>query len=1069
MATIVQGNNNEPGLPEVSLPSFSNTPEAPASQEPLKLTITPGSAEAKPVEATTPDLNSTIQEALSNGYTAEELKAYLANSKGMSEDDADLKIVESVKAKVSQAKDVGYSDNDVLNYLISNGYDGKLADSAVQSTNFKDVPNTVDYKSNDLSEEDKAMEISDLYKNVYQKYSTLGKQVQGVFDTRAGIEARREVNQLNYAVSNKLKSEGIDSFIDPDSGEVMMRDKSGVVSEVDSSMIAGITNSKGEFAGAIAGAAAGARGGAIAGAAVGAAFPPAEAISIPVGTIAGGIMGSMAGASAGRGIDLAINAKKLSEDLTAKMYMSQMVEAGIFDGAVSVIGGSAIKLGAKGYKGIIKSYRYLTHGNPNGAFKALKENLNITDDQAKEMIANWEKLNKTKAPGGSFQEQAIGIVSQTGQGAETAVKSAAAQHERVATVVKQSIDARAKGVQRAVDTVADENVGKFVREDLKTYQDDVKAFYDVIKKQGAEAIDGTDFRFDLEKLAIAPVMKNIEKRLSNPIARERFLSYAARIESASSDRTFSGLLELRAAVNDFKYSKTLSTPDLEALNTVINKIDGQIGKAVRQYMPNNGKTWMENFSKAKSEYAKMKQLQENSLFRIVNRPGATEHSIQQALSRYGSDKDVDAEVFNQLVERLSASTRAKVEGAAIRNLVNKNTFGDAANLQAVDFPQLAEDLKGLNINTSEARNLVNVINEIAKVYKNDAVLSGLAGKTQIKQQAILSSSIGGMAQMAFVRSVWNAIYKYAPTHGARNLALISRVSKLLQNPLHARTADEILKEIPKEAQPEMRSLIKELQVEAAKKGPAKPQDFVKMYKQSKSGKLTVSDGALGKGVYLVNKVKNPTAEMNVIGHEVNMSRMATLDTISELVGRHVDIKEVRGIADLQKQLIEQGYLGISVDGKVMLFPESTLGTSIPKTVGKVDKGRTVYRGAPVAETAADLKPRSRKFIYVGDKDSASIYGSVTSKFTVPEGTKVLDLSDEAIQDKVIKDLFGGKLPGGLDKEEAMFQLHEGALGSKHKGLDDKFIKYLKDNGYGGHSFASEEAYLPGVLKDSKGN
>lgn len=942
----------EVNLPKVTLPTGGDLP--PETNKPLQITISPrkGEKPGSAVEAETPapvaqpevapqaapadDMEGMIQEALHNGYTKGELKAYLANSKGMSEDDADLKIVESVKAKVQQAKQAGYTDSDVLTYMVDSGYDGQLAESAIKASAVKEDYKQLDYKPNELSEEDKAMEISDLYKNVYQKYSTIGKQVGGVFNTQMGIEARREINQLNYQVSEKLKKEGIDAFIDPDSGEVMMKDKKGMVSEVDSSFMGSILNSKGEFAGAVAGGIGGARAGAVAGAMAGAAFPPAEAVTIPVGTAIGAIGGSMIGASAGRGIDLAINSKKLSEDLTTKLYVSQMKQAGIFDGVVGVVGSGVFKLGAKSYKGIMKGYRYLSHGNPSGAFKALKENLNITDDQAREMIANWEKLNGAKAPGDSFEEQAIGIISQTGQGAETAVKSASAQHERVATVLKQSVDARAKGVQKAVDSVADENVGKFVREDLKGYQDDVKAFYDTIKKQGADEINGTDFRFDLEKLAITPVMQNIEKKLSNPIARERFISYASRIENASSDRTFSGLLELRAAVNDFKYSKTLSTPDMEALNTVLNKIDGQINKAVKQYMPETGKQWTENFAKAKSEYSKMKQLQENALFRIVNRPGATEHSIQQALSRYGSDKDVDAEIFNALVERLSPATRAKVEGAAIKNIVNKNTVGEATDFQATHFPQLAEELKSLNIVTPEAKNLVKVVDEIAKVYKNDPELAGITGKTQIaRMQASLSADLSQKAKYAVVGAVWQGIVRYMPTRGSRNLALVHQVSKLLEHPLHAKTADELLKQMPKEAQPEMRSLIKELQIQAAKKGPAaaKQQDFVKMYKQSKSGKLVVSDGALGKGVYLVNKIKNPSSEMNVISHEVNMSRMATIDTISGIVGRPVELKEVRALPDLQKQLVEQGYLGISVDGKVMLFPESTLGANIPKTVG----------------------------------------------------------------------------------------------------------------------------------------
>lgn len=955
MVSLVQSNGNDAGLPEVNLPKVNMTGGAvdelpPETGKPLQITITKGMpAETKPATPApaeqvqpTPEISDeskAIQEALHNGYTADELKNYLVNSKGISEDDADVTIVDSVKQKVLQAKQAGYSDEDVLNYMVGSGYDGNLADKAIKASRIDTKYKQLDYKP-DLSEEDKAMDIADLYKNIYSEYSTTGNMVYGIFNDEAALKARRDINKLNYHVAEKLKKEGIDAFIDPDSGEVAMRNKQGVVSEVDSSILGSIYNSKGEFAGAVAGGIAGARGGAMAGAAVGAAFPPTAAISVPVGTAVGAIAGSMTGAAAGRGADLAINSMKLSEDLSAKMYMSQMKQAGIFDGVAGVVGASILKVGAKGYKGAIKGWKYFSHGNSAGAYKALKENLNITDDQAKEIISNWEKLNQKVAPGDNLQEKAVGIIPQTMQGAETAVKSAAMQNERVAVMLKNSLDERAKGIHKAVDTVADNNVGKFVREDLKAYEKDVKDFYDTIKKQAAGEIDGTDFRFDLDKLAIKPVMDSIEKRLSNPIARERFVSYASRIESASSDRTFSGLIELRAAVNDFKYSKSLSTPDLEALNTVINKIDGQIGKAVKEYMPETGKDWTANFTKAKSEYAKMKQLQENALYRMVNRPGATEHGIQQALSRYGTDKDVDAEVFNQLVTRLTPATRSKVEGAAIKNLVNKNTIGEAADFQAVHFPQLVEELKGLNLTTPEARNLVNVAEEIAKVYKNDVELSTITARTVFSKQSTLATSAEGKIKQGMISATWNAVYKYAPTKNARNIALVHRLTKVLENPLHVRTADELLREIPKEMQPEMASLIKQLQVETAKKGGAAAvqKDFVNMYKQSKSGNLVVSDGALGKGVYLVNKIKNPTPEMNVIKHEVNMSRMASIADISSIVGRDVTEKEIRNLPNIQEQLIDKGFLGIKLEDRAMLFHQTTAGVKSPKTVGKVDKG-----------------------------------------------------------------------------------------------------------------------------------
>ena len=72
---------------------------------------------------------------------------------------------------------------------------------------------------------------------------------------------------------------------------------------------------------------------------------------------------------------------------------------------------------------------------------------------------------------------------------------------------------------------------------------------------------------------------------------------------------------------------------------------------------------------------------------------------------------------------------------------------------------------------------------------------------------------------------------------------------------------------------------------------------------------------VGKGIYLVDKIKNPNSEMNIIGHEVDTSKIfdATGDA---------NIKNLRSDSNLRKQLIDQGYNGVRVEDKVMLFPET---------------------------------------------------------------------------------------------------------------------------------------------------
>lgn len=859
-----------------------------------------------------------IQEALSQGYSRQEIAGYLQQNLGIDPDEADKQVIESVQSKIKDAQAQGYTPDEIKNYLINNRYDGSIIDSAMKTVEVPRKWKKYEWDPNTPAEE--AQDISDLYKNVYGKYSTTGKQVLGFFDEASGIEARREVNQLNMSIMTKLKEEGIDAFINPSSGDLMMRDENGNEQEVDSSFVNDLYNSKGEISGAIAGG--------IAGAKFGAKAPGrAKLLTIPVMSA----MGSMFGASIGKAADMTINAAILKEDLEAQLYIQQMKEAAIFDGVANVAGTAVFKTGKHGLRAIMRAYDFALAGNSKGAYKALLENMQISDDQAKALVEQWEKFNKTSAPGKSIEEKAIAVVASTQQGAENMVKYSASKDPRLANVIISDIDQRAKGLLSAVDNVADENVGKFVREDLGKYRQDVKDFYGIIKNQGAEAINGTDFRFNFDKLAIEPVLKNIGQNITDPRMQEAFLANMSRIQGASKDRTFGGLLELRTAVNDFKYSKTgLSVADKKAIDGVLNRIDGQIGRAVKEYMPQDGKDWIKNFSKAKEEYAKMKVLEQNALYRFVTKKVRSEASIQQALSRFGGNKDVDMEIYQPIVERLSGATRAKVEGAAIKNLVNKYTLGEMADKQAIHFPALYDAMKGLNLQTQEGKNLLKVTEEMSKIFRNDVNLSRVSGNIAVpKFQSYLTTDPVARVKFEVASSVFSAFKRMMPGEQSRNLALLNKVDKLLKDPLHARTAEDLIRSMPKGQQAEMQSLVKQLQIEAAK-APKKPLTTGYMYKQTTTGKATVTNGALGKGVYLVDKVVKPVEGSKVIKQEVNFSKLASLQEISSLLGREITEKELRTIPDLQEKLIEKGYTGIRVEGKAMLFPETTVGVKVPK-------------------------------------------------------------------------------------------------------------------------------------------
>lgn len=918
MVQIINQNEIEvTDLPEVELPQVNIAPLEPAttSIEITKPPIDAPPAEGEVIDESLPAPGDSaipytngvnIQRALNNGYSSDEIKNYMV-SKGLTDDDADLAIVSTVSNKIKKAKEAGYNKEEISSFLSEAGYNPDLISRSLKSSNLHHKFSDLDYKSNSApeTEEEEAMNAADLYTNIYSEYATNAKQVIGLMDDDTALSAKRDIHKLNKATVAFLQENSIDSFIDENNGAVMMRNSEGFVSEVDSSIINTLVNSKGEFGGAVSGGLAGAR----TGASVGVRFGPAGA---GVGAAVGGLAGAATGAMAGRAADLYTNSKKLSEDLSTSLYLTQIKQAGIADITFGVLGAAAWKLSAKSYRGLVKSYKYISHGNPKGAYRALKENLDITDDQARDLVSKYEKFNDASIPGDSFEEQAINVISQTVKEGDRAVKSAAIGDERIATIAKENVDRRAKSLIKVVNSTADENVGSLVRKDLTAYQDDVKNYFGIVKKQASDVIDGTDFRFNIDKIAIEPIVKNIEAKLSDPFARERFIAYASRISYASKDRTFSGLLELRTAINDFKYSKILSTKDINAINGVLNKTDTVIDLAAKEYLP-DGKQWSNNFKQAKSEYSKMKVLQENTIFRLVNRKSVTEDGIQKALSKYGNNKDIDSEIFNGVVERVSGSTRVKVESAAIKNLLNKSTLGDATGTQAVDFPKLADALRGLNIKTQEGKNIVGVVEEISKLYRNDPDLAGLSARSSLEKTSSLATDLVMKLKQSAIINAWNSIYRYAPFKGSRNAALVRKVENMFNSPLHSKTAEDLIKSLPVPQQAEMRSLVKELQIQQAKKGPTAAPVTTKMYKQSVKGTLGVTDGALGKGIYLVDSIKTPKPGSKVVSQEVDSSTI--FDATETGIGNIKDIME-------QKNLVEQGYKGIRYKDKVMLFKES---------------------------------------------------------------------------------------------------------------------------------------------------
>ncbi len=857
--------------------------------------------------------------ALAEGYSEADIQSHIAKLSAPAEVAQPVDKVKEIKDK---ALAEGYSEADVNKFLQDKGLVTKEAPVA-EPVN-QAIPTSMGRLGVEAVSAPAAQptpqELGDLYKNVYGKYSTTAKSVQSMFDSSKNAEVMKDINDLNQGIVRELTANNFKARINPaQPDEILVVNDKGVEQILDSSILSQMYNAKAETGGSIAGAIAGAK----AGAALPIVHPLGKAIAAGVGAIAGGMIGG----ALGSGVDKITNSLDLKEKLTGEVLKNQMIEAGVFDGAVSVVGSGVLKAGSAVSKSVGKAYKYFKSGNVDGAFESLVDNMQISKSQAEELVKQWETLNAKEAPGSTLQEKAIGVITTTQPGAESYVKVATVTDPKASFALLKDIDSRAKGVVNAVKSVSDDATGDLVRKDLAEYQGAVKSYYGTVVKDASDIINKTEYRFNLDKLAVEPTLKNLGAKITDPTKQLQFANYMSKIDAVTTNRTFSGLLELRQTVNDFKYSKIASFDDNAAINKVINKLDSEIGVAAKTHL-DNGSEWVKKFAGAKTEYAKMKSVEENVVFKSLNREGITEEGVQKVIGRYVNALDnptYDTNVFNEVMTKLPTKTQNKVEGVILKDLTDKFSIGHESGLQAVHFPQLAEAVNKYKFNNPESKKIVKAINDMSEVFKNDIALSTISGKLSVQEnKSYLASSPIARLKQEVVTQSWNGLRKFIPGKASNEAALIEKTRALLENPMNVKTVEAYVKELPAEAQAEARATIHNLRAEYVKQN-IQPAAKSKVYKVSSNPQLVETNGALGKGYYFTDKIAKPKSVGPATGQtihtqEVDPTRLATFDTISKLVNKQVTAKDIRADKEIIKTLQSKGYQGINQDGKIMLFP-----------------------------------------------------------------------------------------------------------------------------------------------------
>lgn len=628
---------------------------------------------------------------------------------------------------------------------------------------------------------DNGQEIVADVQAVHQKYSTMGNTLLGFIDENSRNKAEVVTKSLEQTTMNELKARGIPA--EYRNGILYTYDEQGKEIEVDDpSILQSLYRTKLEMGGAIAGG--------IAGAKVGSKVP--TPIGKAIGSVAGAVVGSAVGAATGTGGDVLLANIDLINKANDDVVYSKMLDSGIADIVMAPLGYVAGKAVIGSGKFVKKAFDYVFDGNSEGAYQHLLNHMGYDETQAKEVVAKLEDLVGPLR--GTDKEKAIYALTQTQKGGEAIVAAASNLDPTASATIRNQVANRAEDILKLTDDLGASNVQAIVNQNMKNYTDEVKTFYKQVKESPAEFTK--DYSFDFNSLGIQPIVETIGSKIENPAIKQRFVNTMTRIEQASEGRTFNDLIDLRQAVNDIKFNgPTLKFSDAKTLDNAISAIDNEIDIAAKTHIPKY-ETWAKNWDTAKTEYAKMKDLESNVLYKMLTKPGINEDTVVKAFTKYIGAGD---NTFYQVMDKLPKNVQNRVEGAVLNNLTEKYAAGTIGGNRAIHFPLLSQELKKVSWQSPKAKQAVRTINRMAEVFKNDVNLARVSGGIEIPRfQSYLTTDPIVRLKFEVASKFFNHIKQFYPGDEANALALVKHASKLLENPVSNKSIKDMMKTVPLE-------------------------------------------------------------------------------------------------------------------------------------------------------------------------------------------------------------------------------------------------------------------------------
>lgn len=242
----------------------------------------------------------------------------------------------------------------------------------------------------------------------------------------------------------------------------------------------------------------------------------------------------------------------------------------------------------------------------------------------------------------------------------------------------------------------------------------------------------------------------------------------------------------------------ISFDRVEALSAIKNKIDEAMEEIYEAEIksPKFANASKELMEQARADYKVFKELETSELYRQISHGIKNENKmIETLLKANGNQNGVG---LSEFLDILGVKSRAEMENAIIKSVIEKNTIDGVTNFKAIN-----ETLANLPIQTGRASSLKEYINTNSSILNNSSDILEFLNKSTpktVELQQGIGSKIWGAVKVMFRNRVVNKLKSRLPVYG-NNQALHNHIANAIKNSGDLETAIKNIEQMPTENLP----------------------------------------------------------------------------------------------------------------------------------------------------------------------------------------------------------------------------------------------------------------------------